>query len=57
MEKALAYLISVGIVGFGIWIIFASVAGSFALWPIWLAGLATIAVGLLSLSNEIHNTR
>jgi hypothetical protein len=54
MEKAVAYLISVGIIGFGFWIIFASVAGSS--WPMWLAGSVPIAVGLLSISNEIHNT-
>jgi hypothetical protein len=53
MEKAVAYLISVGIVGFGIWIVFASSAGSPG-W--WLAGSAPVIVGLLSLANEIHNT-
>jgi hypothetical protein len=54
MEKAVAYLISIGIVGFGFWIIFASPAGSSGL---WLAGsLPPVIVGLLSLANEIHNT-
>jgi hypothetical protein len=58
MEKALAYLISVGIVGFGFWIIFASKAGSLDTAPIWLAASVPVpvAVGLPSLSNEIHNT-
>jgi hypothetical protein len=56
MEKAVAYLVSVGIVGFGVWIIFASMAGSSGSGPVWLAGLVPVAVGLLSLSEEIHNT-
>jgi hypothetical protein len=54
MEKAVAYLISVGIVGFGFWIIFASPGGSSGL---WLAGsLPPVIVGLLSLANEIYNS-
>jgi hypothetical protein len=52
MEKAFAYLISVGIAGFGFWIIFVSGAESA---EVWLAGSVPVAVGLLSLSNEIHN--
>lgn len=51
-DKALAYLISVGIAGFGFWIVWAS-SGSALM---WLAGSAPVAVGLLSLSNEIRNT-
>jgi hypothetical protein len=54
MEKAAAYLISVGIVGFGFWIIFASPAGSSG---VCLAGsLPPVIVGLLSLANEIYNS-
>jgi hypothetical protein len=56
MEKTFAYLISVCIVGFGFWIIFASRAGSSDSLKIWLAGSVPVAIGLLSLSNEIHNT-
>jgi hypothetical protein len=54
MEKALAYLISVGIVVFGCWIVFA-MSGSSGSGLIWLAGSVTVAVGVLSFSNEIHN--
>jgi hypothetical protein len=56
MEKAVAYLISVGIVGFGVWSIFASMAGSSGSGPMWVAGSVPVVVGLLSLSDEIHNT-
>jgi hypothetical protein len=52
MAKALAYLISVGMVGFGVWIISRS-PGSILL---WLAGSGPAAVGLLSLLNEINST-
>jgi hypothetical protein len=56
MEKAVAYLISVGIVGFGFWIIFASMAGSSGSGLMWIAGSVPVAVGLFSLFNEILNT-
>jgi hypothetical protein len=56
MEKAIAYLISAGIVALGFWIIFASMAESSGWWAMWLAGSVAVAVGLLSLSNELHNT-
>jgi hypothetical protein len=47
MEKALAYAISVLIVGFGVWILIAGVSsGAPALWI--CAALIPIAVGLLS---------
>jgi hypothetical protein len=52
MDKAFAYLISVGIVGFGSWIISASPGSALT----WLAGSMPVAVGLLSVANEIHNT-
>jgi hypothetical protein len=47
MEKALAYVISIGIAGFGVWILIAGLSsGAPALWT----GLALIpiAIGLLS---------
>jgi hypothetical protein len=56
MEKAFAYLISVGIAGFGVWIIFGSKGGSFEPALIWLAGSVPVAVGLLSLFNEMLST-
>jgi hypothetical protein len=48
MEKFTAYLISIGIVGFGIWI-FAD-----AKTVIWL-GLVPVVVGLASLFGELQN--
>jgi hypothetical protein len=54
MTRAMAYLISIGIIGFGFWIFAAAGSG----WPVfWIAGLASIAVGLASTVNEIHNDR
>jgi hypothetical protein len=57
MDTVLAYLISIGIVGFGVWIVAADIAGSDIV-PIWIVlGLLPIAVGLMSLFGEIHNRR
>jgi hypothetical protein len=57
MDTALAYLISVGIVGFGVWVIAAAKAGS-DIFLIWIVlGLLTIAVGLISLLGEIRNRK
>jgi hypothetical protein len=54
MDAALAYLISVGIIGFGCWIVATGTAGS-GLFPIWLVlGILTIATGLTSLLGEIR---
>ncbi len=55
MNGKLEYVISLGIIGFGIWIIAETKAGS-ALFPLWIAlgGLA-VAVGLLSLLAELRN--
>ena len=57
MDAALAYLISVGIVSFGVWVVAAAKAGSdvFLIWTV--LGLLTIAVGLISLLGEIYNPR
>jgi uncharacterized membrane protein YcjF (UPF0283 family) len=53
-HPTLAYLVSLGIVAFGvIWV----VAGmKSATWAIWIAiGVLTIAVGLISLLTEIRD--
>jgi hypothetical protein len=54
MERATAYLISIGIIGFGFWI-FAKAGSSSPL--LWTAGLASIAVGLASIANEMRNNK
>ena len=52
METAVAYLISVGITASGIWIVAASLAAGAPLaWT--LAGLATVAIGSLSLFEQV----
>jgi hypothetical protein len=57
MDTAIAYLISVGIVGFGVWVVAVAKAGS-DVFLIWIVlGLLVIAVGLISLLGEIHNRR
>lgn len=47
MEKALAYLVAAGIVGFGVWILIAGLSsGTPALWT--CVALIPIVIGLLS---------
>jgi hypothetical protein len=51
MERALAYVISAGIVGFGVWILIAGLSTiAPALWA--CAALIPIAIGLLSAFDE-----
>jgi hypothetical protein len=57
MDTALAYLISVGIIGFGVWDAVAAEAGSDVFLIRIALGLLTIAVGLISLPGEIHDRR
>jgi hypothetical protein len=56
MDRAGAYLISVGIVGFGLWVLTAGIVspGPF---PIWVFGLLPVLVGLASLYNQIQDDR
>jgi hypothetical protein len=56
MERAVAYLISVGIAGFGLWVIAAGNARLGPL-PIWLLGILPVLVGLVSIYIEIRNDR
>jgi hypothetical protein len=58
MARLTAYLISAGMIAFGIWIVATGVLlgwGSLSLWLI--VGMVPIAVGAASLANEIHNDR
>jgi hypothetical protein len=57
MEKLTAYLISAGILAFGIWIVATAELrwGSLMFWLV--VGVAPIAVGAASLVNEIDNER
>jgi len=53
METITAYLISLSIIGFGLWI--CADAPTASMLAGILIGLFPIAVGLASLANEIHN--
>jgi len=57
MDKLTAYLISAGILAFGVWIVANAELrwGSLLFWLV--VGVAPIAVGTASLVNEIDNER
>jgi len=51
MEKALAYAISVGIIGFGAWVLVAGLSSSVP--AFWACALIPIAIGLWSACGDI----
>jgi hypothetical protein len=56
MEQMTAYAISAAIIGFGVWA--ATVAGlgsGLSLWAWPVLGVASIAVGVASIANEISS--
>jgi hypothetical protein len=56
MDRVLSFLISVGIIAFGVWIVaVAAKAASESLFIWTLVGLIPVVVGLLSLFSEIRN--
>ena len=57
MEKAAAYLISVGVICFGLWIVAVATVelDSSIIWIV--SGLISGAVGLVSLFGEIRNDK
>jgi hypothetical protein len=56
MDKALSFLISLGIAAFGIWIIADTMgSGSSSVWT--LLGILPVIVGLISLYQEIGSAR
>jgi hypothetical protein len=56
MDAAFSYLISVGLIAFGVWIVAAKAgSGSLLLWT--LVGLIPVVVGLISLFSEIRNDK
>jgi hypothetical protein len=57
MERLAAYLISAGIIAFGIWLMATAALGREALMFWLVVGMAPIAVGVASVANEIHNDR
>jgi hypothetical protein len=57
MERLTAYLISTGMIAFGIWIVATAAIGRASLMLWLIVGMVPIAVGAASLANEIHNDR
>jgi hypothetical protein len=57
MERLTSYLISAGMIAFGIWIVATAALGRGYLMFWLVVGMAPIAVGVASLANEIHNDR
>jgi hypothetical protein len=56
MDKALSFLISLGIASFGIWIIADTMgSGSSSVWT--LLGILPVIVGLISLYQEIRSAQ
>ena len=56
MDAAFSFLISVGIIAFGIWIVAGSIAAGSALaWT--LMGLLTVIVGSISLYQAIRDVK
>ena len=49
MEKITSYLIAVGLIGFGAWIVTAEAAFGIAI------GIIPVATGLLSMYDELNN--
>jgi hypothetical protein len=56
MDTAFSFLISVGIIAFGIWIVAGTIAGGSALaWT--LMGILTVIVGSISLYQAIRDVK
>jgi hypothetical protein len=54
MEKITSYLIAVGLIGFGVWIVTAEARSD--LLAFWIAiGIIPVATALLSLYDELNN--
>ena len=56
MDTVLSFLISVGIIAFGVWIVAGTIAaGSLLGWT--LMGMTPVAMGLISLFSEIRSDK
>jgi hypothetical protein len=56
MDTVLSFLISAGIIAFGVWVIIGTIAAGWSLaWP--LMGLLAVIVGLISLYGAIREAR
>jgi hypothetical protein len=52
MNTVLSFLISAGIIAFGVWVVAATISSG---WPWTLMGLLAVIVGLLSLYGAVRN--
>jgi hypothetical protein len=56
MDTALSFLISVGIIAFGVWIVASTIAAGWPFaWP--LMGLLAVIVGLISLYGSVRDAK
>jgi hypothetical protein len=56
MDTALSFLISVGIIAFGVWIVASTIAAGWPFaWP--LMGLLAVIVGSLSLYGSVQDAK
>jgi hypothetical protein len=54
MDTALSFLISAGIIAFGVWVVAGTITAG---WPWTLMGLLAVIVGLLSLYGSVRDAR
>ena len=56
MDEALSFLISAGIIAFGIWVVAGTIAAG---WPLaWtLMGLLAVTIGLISLYGSVQDAK
>ena len=56
MDEALSFLISAGIIAFGIWVVAGTIAAG---WPLaWtLMGLLAVTIGLISLYGSVRDAK
>jgi len=54
MDTVLSFLISAGIIAFGVWVVAEAITAG---WPLMLLGLLVVTVGLLSLYGSVRDAR
>jgi hypothetical protein len=54
MDMVLSFLISAGIIAFGVWVVAETITAG---WPWMLLGLLVVTVGLLSLYGSVRDAR
>jgi hypothetical protein len=54
MDTVLSFLISAGIIAFGVWVVAGTITAG---WPWMLMGLLAVIVGLLSLYGSVRDAK